>query len=224
MSSIEPQTKLLNLLNGVTLFGGLSEKSKEALCRICSERVYKKGTHLFFEGDKGENVFLLALGNIELYKTTPEGKSITIRLVRKGELFAEVVLFENDRYPVNAIAVRESLVFILPRGKFKTLFAKDYFRDDFLRLLMHKQRYLTERILYFTSNDVEERFFKFLIDHYGIRDSYHLTISKKHIASSIGTNPETLSRLLARLSHLKIITLQGKKLSVTKEFLKNYEA
>ena len=64
---------------------------------------------------------------------------------------------------------------------------------------MKKQRYLTERILDLTVHDVEERFCRFLLEQGGRREEYRIDLTKKDVASAIGTTPETLSRLLLKL-------------------------
>jgi CRP-like cAMP-binding protein len=66
-------------------------------------------------------------------------------------------------------------------------------------MLMRKQRHLTRRIQHLTAESVEQRFFAFLREQYGEKPAYTIPLSKKEIASAIGVNPETFSRLLYRL-------------------------
>jgi CRP-like cAMP-binding protein len=47
--------------------------------------------------------------------------------------------------------------------------------------------------------DVEQRFFRFLLQQFGRKEEYVVPLSKKDFAAAIGTIPETLSRLLLRL-------------------------
>jgi CRP/FNR family transcriptional regulator len=88
---------------------------------------------------------------------------------------------------------------------------------------MKKQRYLAGRILYLTAYDVEERFFRFLAEHYGREYSYDIAISKKDLASAIGTIPETLSRLIQRLTSRKVIRWEGSRLELTDGFWKTQD-
>ena len=69
---------------------------------------------------------------------------------------------------------------------------------------------------------MEERFFRFLIERYGIRNSYAPDISKKEIASVIGTIPETLSRLLDRLKRQGTISVSGNILQVQPDYLEQF--
>ena len=122
-----------------------------------------------------------------------------IKTVKLGELFAEVILFEKPRYPVTAIARSAVEVIEFPRAGFLKLLHDEEFRNDFMSMLMAKQRYLAERIQQLTSMDVEARFVEFLRDHYGKQKVIRPDLSKKDIASAIGATPETFSRLLQKL-------------------------
>ncbi len=199
-------------LDNADFFRGISEQAKERLVEICiPKKVMKKAT-LFCEGDVGHAFYLVGGGTVGLYKGMEDGRDVAIKMVHQGELFAEVILFEQNTYPVTAIALQPSLVFLIPKVQFTCLLADEQFRNDFIRILMRKQRYLAERIKYLTMHDVEERFLLFLKEHCHDGEIITLSLSKKNIAASIGTTPETYSRLIARLVNEKRIALDGKKI------------
>ena len=157
---------------------------------------------------------MLISGNIQLHKNTEDGREVVIRVVKPGEVFAEVVLFEKDRYPVSARAVTEVDILAFPREGIQKLLADEGFRNDFIAMLMAKQRYLTERIQELTTKDVEHRFFTFLRSQYGEKDLITTPLSKKDIAAAIGTTPESLSRLILRLTEDEIIDWQGREIKI----------
>lgn len=177
-----------------------------------------QGKMIFLEGEKGQSFFLLAEGSVRLFKSAPDGREVTVKLVVPGEIFAEVILFEKDRYPVSATAAADSRLFSLNKTSFNTLLGNEAFRAEFISVLMKKQRYLAGRILYLTAYDVEERFFRFLDSHYGKKASYDIPLSKKDIASAIGTIPETFSRLIQRLTQLGTIKWEGSRLEMKNGF------
>lgn len=201
---------ILALIERSDYFQGVSVKNRELLADICIQKELKKKEVLFNEGDKGYAFYLLASGAVGLYKGAENGKEVVIKIVRPGEPFAEVILFERDLYPVTAIAIKPGLVFCIPKKQFYSLLDIENFRNDFLSMLMRKQRYLAERIRFLTMYDVEERFFIFLKEHFGQKDRIILNLSKKDVASAIGTTPETYSRLIARLIDDKKIKIEGK--------------
>jgi len=197
--------ELQELLRQQDLFRGLDGAALAALADEGRRQTLAPGEALFWEEDEGADFYLLLSGTVRLFKTAPDGREITVKLVRPGEMFAEVILFESDRYPVSATAAVPSEVLAVPRRRFLHLLADPAVRRRFVAGLMQKMRYLTERILYLTSYDVEERFYGFLRENYGIRERYPMPLSKKDIAATIGTIPETFSRLIQRLRQRGII-------------------
>ena len=204
------------------LFRGMSEDALARLAAKGKQRRFEQGDTLFVEGTKGSEFFLLMEGDVRLYKTSPEGQEIALRIIRPGEIFAEVVIFEDTTYPASAAALSAGSVFAIGRASFAELLEDNRFRNEFITMLMKKQRYLTERILYLTTYAVEERFFRFLLEHYGTSGVYRVDMAKKDIASAIGTIPETLSRLINRLKGLGVLLWEGNTLSVDKDFLENF--
>lgn len=203
-----------DLLSQTDLFRGMEAEALARLGVQCAPRELAPGEHLFLEGATGASFFLLLEGTVRLYKTGPDGQEISVRLVRPGEIFAEVILFENPGYPVNAVAVGASRVCVIPREVFLAMLDERAFRNRFIANLMRKQRYLAERIRYLTTFDVEERFFRFLLERYGRRAEYAIDLSKKDISSAIGTIPETLSRLVQRLKQAGVVEWEGTRLKV----------
>jgi CRP/FNR family transcriptional regulator, dissimilatory nitrate respiration regulator len=188
-----------NLLQDSALFKGLSKSAYLELERIALTKKLKKKQFLFSEGDDGHSMFICAEGNIQIFKTAEDGREIVIKVLKPGEIFAEVVLFESARYPASAMALSDSMVFLFPKHQVLCLLEREDFRSDFIRMLMRKQRYLVNKIKYLTLHDVEDRFFLFLKDQFGPATVIDPKMSKKDVATAIGTTPETLSRLLLRL-------------------------
>jgi CRP/FNR family transcriptional regulator len=207
-----------DLIRNAKFFSELSEDACDKLAKLSHRQTVEKRDILFMEGSKGNAIYLLVSGSIQLVKTNLDGKETVIKTVKQGELFAEVILFEKPRYPVTAIARTKAEVIELPRAGFLNLLNEEEFRNDFMAMLMAKQRYLAERIQQLTSMDVEERFTEFLREHYGEKSTLTPDLSKKDIASAIGATPETFSRLLKKLEKRNHFKWDGKIIQVTDAF------
>jgi CRP-like cAMP-binding protein len=211
-------TNPFELIRNAKFFSGLSEAACRRLAELSRRRVVEKRDMLFMEGAEGKAVYLLTSGGIQLVKTNLDGRETVIKTVKEGELFAEVILFEKNRYPVTAIAVTAAEVIELPRAGFLKLLDEKDFRNDFMAMLMAKQRYLAERIQQLTAMDVEARFVEFLRDHYGQAGTITPDLSKKDIASAIGATPETFSRLLQKLEKRGDFSWKGKSIKIAPDF------
>ncbi|MEI6516348.1 MAG: Crp/Fnr family transcriptional regulator [bacterium] len=194
-------------------FKDLSPESLKALATIAGRKELKKRDTLFREGEPGRALYFLRHGALQLHKTAPDGNEVVIKIVQPSEVFAEVVLFERENYPVTAIALAPSEVIVFPRADVHQLLNTTSFRNDFIAMLMRKQRYLAERIVQQQAHDVEGRLLWFLKEQFGSRKVVTLPFSKKDLAAAIGTTPETLSRLILKLKKRKILTWAGKTLT-----------
>ncbi len=220
---IYPMMSLENKLAGIEFFASLTAGSRKALAEICMPKKTKKREVLFLEGSEGGLFFLLLSGRVQLYKLSEEGKEVPIKVIAPGEIFAEVIIFEEETYPVCAVTLTDCDLIAVPALQFACLLENEDFRNDFIAMLMKKQRYLTDRIMYLTSNDAESRFFSFLVEQYGGSGDYEIGISKKDISTAIGVTPETLSRLIQRLGKSGIIEWEGKRLRVDTSYLNSFE-
>lgn len=212
------QPDMLRMLDYTEMFGGLSEKSKHALSEIAIPKTLQKGNILFHEGEKGYALYLLGSGSIQLTKAATQDKEIVVKIIQPGEVFAEVILFERDNYPVTATALKLSNVFILPKIQFNCLLNIADFRNDFITFLMHKQRYLTERLMQIQSHEVDQRLYLFLKNQFGEKLTIVPGITKKEMAAAIGTTPETLSRLLSQLKQQGLLQWKGKEIITSKSY------
>jgi len=208
------------ILDQTRFFEGISLSSKEALSKVCIPYERPKQTVLFREGEPGEAMYLLARGRISLMKLSPEGRETVIKVLKPGEVFAEVILFEQRLYPVTALALTEILAFKLMRRDLLGLLRQEDFRNDFIAMLLRKQRYLTSRIQQLTSQDVEQRLRAFLLEQYGPQEQIHIEINKKQLAAAIDATPETLSRLLQELKQPKHLFWKQGIISVSPQFWK----
>ncbi|MGC9324211.1 MAG: Crp/Fnr family transcriptional regulator [Desulfomonilia bacterium] len=211
--------EIRDLIRKSDLFRGMNDELLDRLVSRGRVIQFLQGELLFTEGQEGTAFFLMIEGDVRLFKTSPDGQEISLKLVKAGEIFAEVILFEIPTYPVSAVALSTGRAFSIEREFFLGLLDEKEFRNEFIANLMQKQRYLAERILYLTSYDVEERFFRFLIERYGQGGRYTVDMAKKDIASAIGTIPETFSRMIQRLKTAGVLQWEGSILTVDTHYL-----
>ena len=193
-------------LDNFRFFNGISKSAKTALSRRCVPIERTKQTMLFREGEFGDAMFFLVRGRIALHKLSQEGVETVIEVLKPGDAFAEVILFEQRFYPVTAVSLTDILILSLQRRDLLALLGEETFRNDFIAMLLGKQRHLVNRIHQFTSRDVEQRLRAFLLEQYGEKKRISAEINKKQLAAAIGATPETLSRLLQGLGRRKLLT------------------
>ncbi len=196
-------------------FSDLSERSLKKLEIAESTRIVPADGMIFFEGEEGAEIFRLVSGSVRLFRSTPDGREVTIHMVEPGELFAEIVLFERDTYPVSAVATEQSRLGMIQRRRIRTLLDDDEFRDEFMRNIIGKMRFLSQQLYVLATMDVRQRLVRFLEVRYGRRPVIESELNKQETAAAISVRPETLSRVLAALQSEDILQWKGRRISVS---------
>ncbi len=210
------------ILDETGFFTGLDPDALKNLASGCSVRTLSPREALFHEGAEGAAFFILLSGSIKVYKLSPDGRETVIKNVKPGELFGEAILFGDVSFPASGVATAESRVLLIRKEHFRRVLDNPAARDGFIGSVLAKLRYLTARMHYLITYDVEERFFLYLADHYGRHEEYHVDLSKKDFASAIGTIPETMSRLIQRLTERGDMRWVRSKLTLRKGFWKEW--
>lgn len=206
-----------NAITMVPLFKGLSEVQLGSMARAFPRRHYGPGEIIFTEGEKAEGFYILLSGRLKIYKLSPEGKEQILHIIEDGEPFAEVALFSETTYPAYAEAIAQSQVMFFSRKAFHQLVREDP------SIVMNMFAILSQRLKYFTRlvedlslKEVPQRLATYLI-FLEKRDGSHdvsLGISKGQLASLLGTIPETLSRIMAKMAAKGIIAMQGRRIRI----------
>ena len=81
-------------------------------------RLYKfeNGETVFWEGDECAGLHMIRQGSVKLFKISPQGRELIIRVLDDGETFNEVPVFDHQPNPVNVTAVEESEIWVIEPG------------------------------------------------------------------------------------------------------------
>lgn len=96
-----------------TIFGELPLEVQAALSRMTQTREIAKGEVVFHEGEPGIGLHFVQSGLVKIVKMNEEGREHIIHMLSKGDLFAEVLLFQKGVYPATAIGAEKSVVGVI---------------------------------------------------------------------------------------------------------------
>ena len=209
---------LIDQIAGIPLFQGLPRKQHEDLSMIVVDQVFKRGQAIFSEGDEGNGFYVMISGRVKVFKLSPEGKEQILHFFGPGEPFGEVAVFAGKNFPANAETLAESRVFFFPRLAFIELIGKNpALALNMMAVLSSRLRRLTNLVEDLSLKEVPGRLAAYLLllsEKNKRAMKIELEVSKNQLASLLGTIPETLSRILARMTREKLINLDGKKVDI----------
>jgi CRP-like cAMP-binding protein len=205
--------KLTDQIAAIPLFQGLSRGEYEDLAMIVVDQVVRRGQTIFEEGEEGSGFYVVLSGRVKIFKLSLEGKEQILHILTTGEPFGEVPVFAGEKFPAHAQAMEDSRVFFFPRPAFVDLVKKNpSLALNMLAVLSRRLRKFSSLIEDLSLKEVPGRLAAYLLYlGEGKKGGSEVTleISKNQLASLLGTIPETLSRILAKLTREGFIKSNG---------------
>ena len=202
----------------IPLFKGLPKAELEDLSMIVEDQRVGRGEIIFSEGDEGAGFYVIISGKVKIFKVSWEGKEQTLHIFGPGEPFGEVPVFAGQQFPANAEALEKGRIFFFPREDFSGLIKKNpELALNLLAVLSKRLRRFTSLIEGLSLKEVPGRLAAYFLSLSESREGameLELEFSKGQLASILGTIPETLSRILGRMSNKALIESHGPRIRI----------
>lgn len=199
------------------LFKNINEKQIEHLLR-CSNAIikdYKKGEHIFEQGEAPKDMTVLVSGSIQVGKISYEGNLVVAGIFDEpGELFGEIYLYlENKEYDYFAQAITNSKVLRIPKEfLFTTCQSQCNFHvqlyKNLLEIFASKAYQLNQKVQILSGSRLRSRIARVLLMS---QSNY---FKKEEFAQIVRVSRPSLSRELLAMQEEGLITMQGKKILI----------
>ncbi len=207
-----------HFIREIPLFAGLVDEQVQWLAVIVEKRKYSRGKVIFTEGEEATGLYVLHTGRVKIYKLSSEGKEQILHIFGPGEPFGEVAVFAGGQFPAYAEALEVSETLFFPRKKIVELLTKDpSMAMNMLAMLSKRLKYFTQLVENLSLKEVPQRLAAYLLVLATIkdkRDTVELDIAKGQLASLLGTIPETLSRILNKMTIQGYIEVEGRQIKL----------
>jgi len=106
------------------MFEHLNEDDRIALANVVDELRVPAGHTLFQAGDPGDSLFVLRVGQIELFIKDTAGQKIVLHTAQAGDMFGELAMLDSGPRTATAVALTDSEVLVLDRDDLTLLFQR----------------------------------------------------------------------------------------------------
>lgn len=209
-------------LKDLEVFNGISNKTIAKIAKESEVKKYKAGEMIFADKEEVRTIYIVISGLVSLYKINECGQKKVIFIFGEGKVINDVILQELPA-SINCNSFKDS--YILCIGRERLL---DIMRDDFdlcqniIVSLSNKTRRLYRQLKNTPSSiKIEKRLaakiYKLAKD-YGVKCEEGTVIDMEltitYMADLLGSQRETISRVLKLFQEKKLIAYKNKKIIV----------
>ncbi len=198
----------------VPIFNHLKPEEMQEIVKTTTHAQYNRNETIYGMGDSSAHLFIVHRGRVKIYRLSESGKEQLIRILEPGDFMGETALFTESVTDHYAMAMEKTELCIMRRSDLQSFLMK--YPAISLKILEEFGRRLerTEKLISsLTSEDVEKRIAEYLVEL--TKESQYSTItlpmSKKDLASYLGTTPETVSRKLTEFQERGWIEQAGQR-------------
>lgn len=214
--------QLIHFLKEVPLLCNLDDYELRQLSDVSILRDFDKNKTIFYEQDKGTNLYIIVSGQVKVVVNSNDGREHILGFLKDKEFFGEISLLDGEP--------RSSTVIALEKVKVITIN-----RDDFLKILRNNpditykiilslcvklrwtDRHVSSLAFLSASGRVAKIILDFLDDNIEMENGNYIInhrMTRQDFANIAGTSRETLTRIMMDFQDENIITSSKNKITV----------
>ncbi len=204
-------TSLAPVLDACPFFARIAGPARARLYAIATAARFAKGETIFRQDDPCPGIYVIASGQVRIYKVSASGKEHVLHLAGPAQTFAEVAAIGGFPCPASAEALEPTECALLPAAAFRRALEQDHALClQMLEAMAHWVKNLVGLMEDLVLRDATSRVARFLgAAERDAQGAVALPALKKHLASHLNLTSETLSRSLRRLEESGLIELSG---------------
>jgi len=213
-------------LESIPYFSGLSHTELDSIRQLVFDKTYQRGELIAFEDEPAEALFFVVSGVVKVFKTSAEGKEQILNLVRPGESFNDVPVFDGDLNPASAEAMGPVVLCGIRKNDLKIIL-RDYPQVslNIIKVLADRVRQLVSLVEDLSFKHVIGRVAKILLEHTSNGSGPNPRLTQQEMAAMAGTAREVVARSLKALEEEGVVRLERHRVVITdKEALREMVA
>lgn len=198
----------------VPIFNHLEKDQMKKVMERVRSVPFKKGEIIYHAGDESDSLYIVNHGKIKIYRLSETGKEQMLRVLSPGDFTGELALFKESTHEAYAEALMDTKICMIKRQDLQQFLLT--YPTIALKILTEFSHRLDEsetQTTRFATEKVETRLALFLAECAEDEDNpeFVLPMSKKDLASYLGTTPETISRKLTEFEEQGLIEQKPKR-------------
>lgn len=203
---------LEDTIKNIEFFEELNEKQVNTLASFSNVSTYPKNSILYYETEINNKLMFLVDGLIKIYKVDKFGNEIFLYHIYKNSMISELSSLDSKEIQCfsNAEFTQDSTILVVDYEKFKENFLdKNILTSKLIEVLLKSQQFqcIINRELVFDATAKVAFMLTQDLDMFN-------QLKRQEVSFMLHIQPETLSRVLKRLSRNKTISIQNSKVTI----------
>ena len=216
MPAIARIPAIADVLGEVPIFAALTVGEREELASRMRVRQFARDEVVFHRDDPSGHLFAIVAGTVKLLAQDEAGREVTIAILRGGDVFGELELFDDVPRSVTVTAMTETQVLALNRNDFfEVLERHPRAMRVMLTILARTIRDNARRIEDLVFLDLPSRVAKALLD---LRTTHgadcEIQLTQDDIAAFVGATRASVNRVLADLEQQGILGIGRRQIEI----------
>ena len=208
----------LDFLKSSPYFSGLSTAELDSVKNFIFEKAAERGELLSFEGEPAETLFFVLSGAVKVFKTSTEGKEQILSIVRPGDSFNDVPIFDDGPNPTSVQAMGPVTLYGIRKTDLKVILEEHpHISLNIIRILAAQVRQLMSLVEDLSFRHVISRVARILLDHAGGKTDTNPRLTQQEMAAMAGTAREVVSRSLKALEEEGTLRIDRHRIVITDE-------
>ena len=216
--------KYISILQRSQLFAGVGEANIEAMldCLSANLRDYKKGEYVLREGERIDNVMLLASGSLNIQKDDFWGNRSIVNHISAGEMFGEAYIAPESGPLLNdVIALEDSVVMFFDFRKILTVcssackFHTTVIQNLFFAI-SEKNRQLVQKLGHMSKRTTRDKLISYLSEQAKRSGSstFSIPFNRQQLADFLCVDRSAMSNELCKLRDEGLLTFERNTFSL----------
>jgi CRP-like cAMP-binding protein/CheY-like chemotaxis protein len=180
-------------------------------------RQFKKNQVIYYEGDKGNGLFLVLSGRVKTVKLAEDGRELMTGMFGADNYLGIQALLANEPFNDTATALEDSSLCLIPKDSLeKLLNLYPNVGKEFIKLLSNDIREKEEQLLQLAYNSVRKRLADAILrlNKQPGNENDEFKMTREDLASMAGMATETVSRTLSDFKDEGLIDKKGSTIHV----------
>jgi len=205
----------LEFLKSILYFSDLGLAELESIRKLVFEKTADRAEMVLLEGESAANLYFVASGVVKVFKTSAEGKEQILSIVRPGESFNDVPIFDGGPNPASARTMGPVLLYGIKKIDMEAIL-RDHpqIALNVIKVLAGRVRHLVSLVEDLSFKHVIGRVAKILFEHIGGETGRGPRLTQQEMAAMAGTAREVVGRSLKALEEEGAIKLDRHRIII----------